>query len=707
MRGLSLLWVIAGWLPLILSARAEAGSFTIEQVLSAPFVESLTASRRGPVAWVANRQGTRNVWVAEPAAGGTYRVSELTHYQGDDGNDLGELSWDPSGRTLIYARGGSFDEDVSAVNTLSLPLGPSMVTTVWAISPQTSAPRLIGPGQDPAASPAGSQVAYLNEGSLWLANLAGSMAPSPVVQYERNITAFVWSPDGRRIAFVSEREQSDLDALHSFIGVYDLARKSLVWMAPSFDEDRLPVWSPDGRRLAFIRIAVGTPKDYTRYATTPWAIWVANPATGRARKVWQAAPGPGSMFDQGDGRGALLWGAGNRLVFKWERTGWLNLYTVSAHGGTAAALATGAFEVASMVLTSDRRVVVFSSNKNDIDRRHVWQVPVAGGPMVQLTRGSGIEASPAIASRGDVIVLHGDARLPLEPALVRGNGALVSLNPSAIPKEFPASELVVPREVTFRAPDGVENHAQLLLPPHDVPGVRHPAIVFYHGGPERQMLLGWHPFPAYSYFYGMDQYFADHGYVVLSDNYRGSTGYGLDYRTPLRFGPYGASEYQDERGAALYLDSRADVDPKRIGAYGGSYGGVMVGMALARGSDLYAAGVACCGIYDWRALIIQAEQASGEYGYFTPAQLQLAYDSSAIASAGTWRSPVLIYAADDDRNVDIGQSEEMITALRADGHDPQTMVVPNETHDLNRYASWLGFLHATDDFFARHLGTNR
>lgn len=701
MRGVSLVWIIAGCLPLTLSARAVAGSFSIDQVLSAPLVNSLTASRGGPVAWVANRQGERNIWVAAPAAGGAYRVSKLTHYRGDDGNDLGELSWGPSGRTLVYVRGGSF-EDSSPENTLSLPIGPANSPAVWAVSMQAPAPRLIGPGQDPAVAPDGSQVAYLNENSLWLANLAGPTAPRPVVQDERNITAFAWSPDGSRIAFVSEREQREDYALRSFIGVYDLAHKSIRWLAPSFDHDFSPVWSPDGRELAFIRIPVGTMEEYARYGT-PWSIWLASATTGQGHEVWRAQQGPGSIFYSGDLSTALLWGAGDRLIFRWERTGWLNLYTVSSGGGAATPLATGSFEVAEMTLAADGHTVVFSSNKGDPDRQHVWEVPVAGGPAVPLTRGTGIELTPVIDSRGQILVLHGNARLPLEPTLVRGNGTLEPLNPQAIPQQFPASQLVAPQAVAFRSPDGLESHAQLFLPPHDAPGVRHPAIVFYHGGPQNQMLLGWHPAKAYWYFYGLNQYLANRGYVVLSVNFRGGTGYGLDYRDPPHFGRYGASEFQDELGAARYLDSRADVDSKRIGAYGGSYGGVMVGMALARASDLYAAGVACCGIYDWRAFMLGTEPGS----YFTPAQLQLAYDSSAIAAVKTWRSPVLIYQSDNDHNVPLSQNEELVAALRANGQSPQTIVTPNEVHDMLRYASWRKFFGITDRFFSEHFGMKR
>ena len=118
--------------------------------------------------------------------------------------------------------------------------------------------------------------------------------------------------------------------------------------------------------------------------------------------------------------------------------------------------------------------------------------------------------------------------------------------------------------MVFDSPDGLKIHGQLFLPP---PGraARGPALLFFHGGPTRQMLLGWHPMDAYAYMYALNQYLASEGYVVLSVNYRGGTGYGLSFREAKNFGPAGSSELNDIQGAATFLRARADVDPKRIG----------------------------------------------------------------------------------------------------------------------------------------------
>ena len=115
------------------------------------------------------------------------------------------------------------------------------------------------------------------------------------------------------------------------------------------------------------------------------------------------------------------------------------------------------------------------------------------------------------------------------------------------------------------------------------------------------MLLGWHYMYYYSNTYGMNQYLASKGYVVLSVNYRSGIGYGLNFREALNYGASGGSEYNDVMGAGLYMAARADVDPKRIGVWGGSYGGYLTAMALSRSSDLFAAGVDLHGVHDWCA----------------------------------------------------------------------------------------------------------
>src|SRR5262249_21674772 len=132
-----------------------------------------------------------------------------------------------------------------------------------------------------------------------------------------------------------------------------------------------------------------------------------------------------------------------------------------------------------------------------------------------------------------------------------------------------------------------------LFVPRGAPAAGHglPALVFSHGGPVRQMLLGFHYMYYYNNAYAMNQYLASRGYVVLSVNYRLGIMYGRAFREPEHAGWRGAAEYGDVLAAARYLQSLPQVDARRIGLWGGSYGGYLTAMGLARNSDLFAAGV--------------------------------------------------------------------------------------------------------------------
>ncbi len=675
------------------AARAQsspAHDFTLKQVLSAPFPSSLVASPQGGrAAWVYDTEGVRNLWVVEKASDGSYRSRPITAYTGDNGYDMGELGWDGTGHTVVYTRGGSL-EGGGPVNIMSLPSG-APAQTVWAASVDGSNPRQIGPGHSPAASPRGDVVAYMSDGQVWTAPLAGG-APSPLIHDRGEDSALTWSPDGTRLAFVSSRTD------HSLIGVYDLGSHLITWMQPSFDNDGAPEWSPDGHSLAFVRVPAGARTTlFSRRQGQPWSIWVADPATGAARRIWTAAPGPGSVFYPLLSDRALMWATGDRIVFPWERTGWAHLYSVPTAGGAAQDLTPGTYEVFNTALSPDRSRVVYSANAEETDRWHLWEVGVAGGAAHALTHGTSIEDYPVVSSDGQVLALHSDARNPMRPVRI-SNGTATDLAPGTIPAEFPASRLVEPQPVVFTAADGLAIHAQLFLPP---PGRRHvpgPAILFFHGGPSREMLLGWHPMDAYTFMYAMNQYLANEGYLVLSVNYRGGIGYGLDFRAPLNFGASGASELNDILGAALYLRSRPDVDPARIGIWGGSYGGLMTALGLARASSLLAAGVDYAGVHDWRSMLPGLDRPGAPAGAG-----QLAFDSSAMATIDQWRSPVLVVHADDDRNVPFSQSVELVAALRKRAVDVEQLVIPDEIHDLLRGNSWLTLFGATDDFFARHL----
>jgi dipeptidyl aminopeptidase/acylaminoacyl peptidase len=319
-----------------------------------------------------------------------------------------------------------------------------------------------------------------------------------------------------------------------------------------------------------------------------------------------------------------------------------------------------------------------------------------------LTRGDGIETSPAIASdEEEIVVLRSDARVPIRPAVIGTNGDLRDLASQAEPAGFPAASFVVPQQVIFSSADGIRIHGQLFLPKNAGDGPRHPAVVFFHGGSRRQMLLGWHYMEYYSNAYGMNQYLASLGYIVLSVNYRSGIGYGEAFREAVNYGATGASEFNDVLGAGLYLRSRSDVDAAHIGVWGGSYGGYLTALALARSSDMFAAGVDLHGVHDWNL----------ELGNWLPAYdpaadpqaTRTAWLSSPLSSIDTWRSPVLLIQGDDDRNVQFSQTVQLAEALRKQKVDVKELVFPDEIHDFLLHRDWLAAYSAGAEFFSKHL----
>lgn len=695
---------LPAWAPFPVPLHAQTPAPSVEALLSAPFPYGIQASPAGgAVAWIQNDRGVRNIWVAEPP---DYRARSLTTYDADDGQELSIADWTPDGRTLLFVRGGGPNRQGEIPNPLSDPAGAEQA--LWRVSLDGGAPVRLTQAANATMSPDGLGFAFTRGGQIWYQSLEGE-EPRVLARVRGGPGSLRWSPDGRRLAFVSAR------GTHAFVGVLELDTNTIRWMDPGVDSDRDPVWSPDGTRLAFIRIAASSVLTSFRPVREahPWSIRVADVATGRSTEIWRAREGVGSRFWGVNAPNQLLWGDGDRLVFPWEGTGWVLLYTVPVGGGEARLLTPGAFEVADVALTPDRRHVIYSSNQDDIDRRHLWRVPVAGGVPELLTAGEGIEWEPQPLSNGGIAFLRSDARTPGHAALLpagsvsagRGDRArplAAPGTPGGIPADYPSDRLVVPTPVMVTAADGMEVPAQLFLPPDLRPGARRPAIAFFHGGSRRQMLLGFHDRVYYHHAYALNQHLALQGYIVLSVNFRSGTGYGMEFREALDYGAAGASEFRDVVGAGLWLKSRPDVDPRRIGLWGGSYGGYLTAMGLSRASDLFAAGVDIHGVHDWNVGIATFRP---DYSPLDdPEAGRLAFESSPMASLDGWRSPVLLIHGDDDRNVRFLETVNLVEELRKRGVHHELLVFPDEVHSFLLHRNWIRSYEATADFFRRMLG---
>jgi dipeptidyl aminopeptidase/acylaminoacyl peptidase len=681
---LSIASIILCALPVLLVAQ----SFSLEQVMSSPFPSDLVASKRGDkLAWAFDAEGKRNIWIAEAPA---YAARQLTHYEKDDGGELTDLVFAPNGGLIAYARGNEQGKNSAGeyANPTSDPDGTRKEIVV--ADTRTGRVTVIGEGEAPMFNAAGDQIIYSREGKLWTAPFVGGKERK-LFEIRGNIGAREWSPDGSELAFVSNRGD------HSFIGIYNSKSGSIRFLSPSVDRDQQPRWSTNGRRIAFIRLFnISDNFSLDRERLQPWAIFVGDARTGAAKQIWHSGDQDNDSYPQAPD--FWQWVAGDRLLFPSEKDGWTHLYSISADGGDVTALTPGNFEVENIALPPDKSFVTFSTNKSDIDRRHLWWVNVAGGSPRQITAGEGIEMYPVLFDNGRrVAFLHSTAQEPFMPfsANIDGSGRK-ALAPQALPRDFPVAHLVTPEQVIFKAADGLDIHGQLFKPKNA--SGKMPALIFTHGGPPRQMLLGWHYMYYYHNSYAMNQYLASRGYMVLSVNYRSGIGYGRAFRLAQHRGARGASEYQDVVAGAKYLRNRDDVDTKRVGLWGGSYGGYLTALGLARNSDIFSAGVDFHGVHDWSLRV-----GGLPLQFNNQEQTRVARESSPIASVDKWKSPVLLIHGDDDRNVEFAQTVNLVRLLRKNNVYFEELIFPDEIHDLLLHKDWVRSYRAGVDFFDKHL----
>lgn len=389
--------------------------------------------------------------------------------------------------------------------------------------------------------------------------------------------------------------------------------------------------------------------------------------------------GPGISYGPGD----IGWMPDNEHVwFHSEESGYSHLYTVDVNSGQKKALTSGKYEVSDVRLSDDKKYFYFTANKVHPGEKHFYRMPAGGGEMVQLTSLKGAHEVELSPDEKNLAIRYSYSNKPWELYVMDNKkGAKVKQVTQSLTDEFKSYDWRDPEVITFKAKDGADVNARLYRPEN--PTQNGPAVVFVHGAGYLQNAHRW--WSSYFREYMFHNFLADQGYTVLDIDYRGSAGYGRDVRTGI-YQFMGGKDLSDHVDGAKLLVDKYNVDPKRIGIYGGSYGGFITLMAMFTEPDVFAAGAALRSVTDW---------AHYNHGY-TSNILNTSYtDSTAYAKSSPiyyaegLKGALLICHGMVDTNVHFQDVVRLTQRLIELGKDNWELAVyPVEDHGFTEPASW-------------------
>ena len=733
--------VVATALPVHAQAPASAAPSIAQFMSPASPLMLASAHKADRLAWMAYDRGMRNVYTA---AAPDFKAVRLTNFMQDDGTDLTDVDISEDGSIITFVRG-------SAPNRFDWVANPSHSAdgaerAIWAVKSAGGPAWRVAEGASPELSPDGRYVLFVKAGQIYRARV---LRTGPVTAMDTGGIPYIkeWgrngspkgSPDGRKISFVSDREN------HAFVTVFDVATRKATYVSPSVDCDGGATWSPDSKRIAFYRRpgvpfglqaqagqgGIGNPagpaanpnaprvagnpaggcgggggfggggggrggdvgagrQDSTRnnmrrspgFYTATFAggytlsLMVADASTGEAKEFWHNAPRD-SVFTTANN---MVW-AGDHIVLPvtLPKDEWDRWYSISLNGGTPTALTTtdGLIEDATSVALSrdGGKTMFYCTNATDIERRHIWMVPTGGGAPKRISMGDGIETYPQPLASGKHVA-------------VIYFGAKTPASIALVPTAGGEPKLIFPTlgkdfpTTAHVVPEVIHTKAadgldisNTLFVPQNMKAGEKRPAIIFVHGGPVRQMM-----PGYHYMQ-----FYHWAYAV--NQWLASQGYvvlSINYRSGVGYGrSFRNAPGTQARGNTEYQDVIA----------GAKY---LQGRADVDASRLGIWGLSYGGLLTSEALarnsdiFIAGADLAGVHLYGNIIDsTNLAFKSSAVGAIDGWKSPVFLVHGDDDRNVDFAQTIGLVQLLRARGIYHELIVVPDDLHESMLHKNWI------------------
>jgi len=687
----------------------RSGLLNIDTLVDIKHPERAAWSPNGrSVAFVWDQSGVQNVGIAAVSNGTAAQTNALTSY---DAGLIDGIFWSRNGETVYFVRSG----DLWRVGS-----GGDLPQAVWTTADVET---------DVVLSPDGTHVAFVrggtldtppsqrNDGDLWVRNLEDDRETRLTNTPGLVEAAPLWSPDAARIAYTvtaSKRHEESpaysgvkilytwLERSPSDVAVVLAGGGGSTPVAAGPDVETAPRWL-DASRLVLERVT-------DRFRRRQ--IIVANVTTDEVRiihedvdaKWWslpaQAAANPTPSPD------------GRWLAFVTDLERWDQLYIVPSSGGAPIRLTRGSYEAWRPTWSPDSTRIAFDANEEPEHpgSRHLGIVTLGGDPanaqVEFISSGRGTDIAPTWSPDGRRLLFqHTDSRNPADLYVVDASvGASAARLTDSLPTGVDRGAFVEPELVQYTAQDGEHVPAYLFVPKDLDRSKRHAAIVWIHGDGTNQNYDGWHVQRNYATYYSFHQYLVQRGYVVLAPDYRGSIGYGKQWRQGVYL-DVGGKDSDDAAAGAEYLKTLAYVDAERIGVWGLSYGGFFTLQAMTRTPMRFRCGVDVAGTIDYRMYYDDPYRNGWTVGRMgTPDEHPDPYDVAApIQRVDRLVRPLLVLHGTSDINVPYLHSVRLIDELLKRGKNVEFMMYPGEFHYFHRAHVLRDAWTRVERFFATHL----